>query len=185
MNIIVESAVSRKINKVKLGKNGGLEITFELTEIIQLNGKDFSRVSEHPGVIFREIPHPDLIHAFNLMRAHYVIIAGQLDGKNAELDKVENNEDFIALFKITGFSIGGNGESEGVTLIGNKKIKRGIINIPAPFTKFFDEQDPYEYADELQHLVMHATDEVNKYIDGKIAPDAQGKIDFDENSDLE
>lgn len=182
-----KTEVNRKISKVKLAKNGGVIVEFEQTIIIKIDGKDVEQVADVPYA-GRNLPHPDLLHAFSLLRSHLAIICSQLDGKDADLKEIEENEQFLEKFNVTGFSIGGSGESEGVVLIGNKNIKRGTLNLVSAFIKFEDTNNPYEYQDELSHLINHGVDEANLYVEGKIAPDAQGKIDFgvgDENQDLE
>jgi hypothetical protein len=179
-----QAAVNRQISKVKLAKNGGVEVEFEQTTTIMVDGKPLEFYADVPYK-GRSLPHPDLLHAFELLRGHLAIICSQLDGKKPDLQKIEHDELFMALFKVTGVSIGGSGESEGVTLVGNKKIKRGQLNLVSSFTKYYDENDLYEYADELMHLVNHVVDEANLYVDGKIAPDAQGKLEFDSSKNDE
>ncbi len=177
-----ETQTTRKISKVKLTKSGCPFVEFQETRIVVIGEKSIEKVS---NLTFEglNLPHPDLLHAFDLLRAHLAILCSQLDGRDAELSDLEDEEKFISLFKVSGFSIGGSGETEGVTLIGSKKIKRGVLNLVTPFTKFMDENAPYEYGDELNHLVYHAIEEANLYLDDKIAPDAQTKIEYPDNED--
>ena len=179
--VLDQVQVSRHITKVKLAKNGGVEVEFEQTTVLPVDGGNVIEYYADVPYKGRSLPHPDLLHAFELLRGHLAIICSQLDGKKPDLHKIESDELFLALFKVTGVSIGGTGDSEGVTLVGNKKIKRGQLNLVSSFTKYMDENDPYEYADELMHLVTHVVDEANQYVDGKIAPDAQGKLEFEAN----
>ncbi len=182
----VATGLTRKISKVSLQKNGGILVVFEETSTVIINNKPVEKFADVPYA-GRSLPHPDLTHAFSLLRPHLAILCSQLDGRDPILEEIESDEKFMNQFKVTGFSIGGSGESEGVVLIGTKKIKRGVLNLATPFTKYFDEHDPYDYADELSHLTIHGANEGNLYVDGKIAPDAQGKLplDGDDKSDLE
>jgi hypothetical protein len=177
--------ISRMISKAKLSKNGGIEVEFTLIEKYYENGEVILETSGESSYAGHKLAHPDAIHAFELMRAHLAIICDQREAFEKSLQELDDDLITIDKFKVTGYSIGGNGESEGVTLSGHKKLSRGrVLNLNAPFTKYTDENDPYEYGDELSGTIAHASDEVNKYLDGKVAPSAQLEIfekDQDEN----
>ena len=176
--------ISRRIIKAKLAKHGGLDVEFEQT-IKFLNDKEEEiELTSDASLSCKNFPHPDLVNAFNMMRAHLAIITDMPEAIGLSLHDLDDKEDLIEKFKVSSFSIGGSGESEGVTLSGGKKLNGGkILNLSTPFTKFDDENDPYEYHYELKSLIDHACDEVNEYLDGKIAPNAQQEIPFGESDD--
>ncbi len=181
-----DTDVTRKISKVKLLKNGCGFVECEETTIINIDGKPVEKVFQIPYTGLNLV-HPDLAHSLSLLRSHLAILCSQLDGRDEDLKDIEDDEKFLDNFNVTGFSIGGSGEHEGVTLIGNKKIKRGVINLVTPFMKFDDPNNPYEFQTELNYLVNHSIDEFDQYVDGKIAPNAQPELPFDgdENDDIQ
>lgn len=177
--------VSRLINKAKLAKNGGIEVEFTITETFYENDEVVLETSGESTYAGHKLAHPDAIHAFDLLRGHLAIICDQREAFEKTLEDLDDDELTIDKFKVTGYSIGGTGDNEGVSLTGNKKIRRGqVLNLTAPFTKFMDENDPYEYGHELSATILHASEEVIKYLDGKIAPSAQGDL-FEQNQDEE
>ena len=184
VTVETKTEVTRKISKVKLIKTGGVLVQFEQTINIKIDQQDVEQIADVPYT-GKNIPHPDLLYAFKLLRPHLAILCQQLDGRENHIRKIEEDEDFMSNFNVTGISIGGSGEHEGATIFGTKKIKRGVLNLVAPFTKFFDEIDPYENVDEFSHLVTHTLNEAELYIEGKIAPNAQTAIDFDGSGDDE
>lgn len=181
-----ETDVTRKISKVKILKNGCGYVEFEQTKIIMLDGKPIEKIDHFP-MTGENLVHPNLTHSLSLLRSHLAILCSQLDGRDEDLKEIEDDEKFLDNFNVTGLSVGGSGEHEGVTLVGSRKIKRGVINLVTPFMKFEDPNNPYEFQTELNYLTNHTIDEFDQYIDGKIAPNAQQELPFDgeDNSDLE
>lgn len=174
-----EKKITRLINKAKLAKNGGIYVEFVLIERYHEGEEIVLEIAGNSTYEGEKLAHPDAIHAFDLLRGHLAIICDQREAFEKTLEELDDDTESINKFKVTGFSIGGTGDSEGVTLIGQKKLSRGrVLNLPSPFTKYFDENDPYEYGHELSATVAHAADEVNKYLDGKIAPSAQPELPF-------
>ncbi|QTE37510.1 hypothetical protein J3L18_00130 [Mucilaginibacter gossypii] len=174
--------VTRLISKAKLAKNGGIYVEFTLIEKYLENGEVVLETSGNSTYEGEKLAHPDALHAFDMLRVHLAIICDQREAFEKTLVEVDGDPEIINKFKVLSYSIGGSGDSEGVSLFGSKKISRNrTMNLPAPFTKFMDENDPYEYGDELMATIAHVSDEVNKYLDGKIAPSAQGEFDFEGN----
>ena len=80
-------------------------------------------------------------------------------------------------FTVTGFSIGGSGDNEGVTLIGQKKLStEKILNITTPFEKW--EGSEYSFISELADAIESCKHEVEQYLNGKMAPPAQQELDL-------
>lgn len=176
--------VSRLISKAKIAKNGGIEVEFTLTTTFLKNDEVILETTGDSSYGGHQLAHPDALQAFDFMRGHIAIICDQREAHNKTLNEIEEDSEAISKFSVTGFSIGGSGDSEGVTLSGNRKLPRKrMMNLPAPFTKYMDDNDPYEYGDELSATIVHACDEVNKYLDGKIAPSAQPEIPFGEGGE--
>lgn len=177
--------VKRKITKAKLAKHGGLDIEFEQIKYIEKVVDGEVVLIEMPSdesPSLKSFVHDDLKHAFNLMRSHLAIICDLPEAKGKNLHELDDDEEALLRIKVIGFSIGGSGDNEGVSLTGFKTLKGGkILNLNAPFTKYVDESgEGYEFSDDLNHLMNHATTEVELYIDGKIAPSAP---DLFNNSD--
>ncbi len=181
-----EPLIKRKIFKAKLAKNGGVEVEFEQTLTIEKPSEKPFNINSYEGSKREPFPHEDLVLAFSLLRSHLAFICDLPETRDKELHQLDDDVEALERIKVTGFSIGGNGESEGVTLIGFKRLKGGrLLNLSTPFTKYVDESgEGYEYAAELSYLMNHVTDEVELYIDGKIAPDAQQEMEFPEREDI-
>ena len=176
---IQETKVSRKITKAKIAKNGGIEVEFNVITSYFKNEELILETSGGSTYAGHQLAHPDALHAFDLMRGHLAIICDQREAYNKTLEEFDDDEESVVKFKVMSFSIGGSGDSEGVSLSGYKKLSQGrVLNLNAPFTKWNDDNDPYEHADELSASIAHCSDEVNKYLDGKIAPSAQQEIEF-------
>jgi len=125
------------------------------------------------------LAHDDLVKAFDNLKKHLIKIC---DLRGAEYIDKENIDDCqipeLENYTVTGFSIGGNDESEGVTLIGNRTFNSGkVLNIVAPFTQYAG--DDYAFAIELASDIHAAVYEVECYLNGKCAS-KQLEIPFDE-----
>jgi len=81
----------------------------------------------------------------------------------------------------TGFSIGGSGDSEGVTIYGRRELGNGkVINLVAPFQKWDNDSFNYGNTSDLSEIIEAARYEVHQYLfEGKHAPDMQLSL-FDE-----
>lgn len=175
--------VSRKITKAKLSKSGGLDVVFDESVLIVDSEGETIELTREPSVACRNLVDDDLLHAFDLLRPHLAIICDQVEANGKTLYELDDEPNALDNFKVISFSIGGSGEHEGVTLSGYKRLRGGrVLNLNSPFTKYLDENEPYEYAEELNQLINHCSNEVLAYLDGKIKPNAQGEL-FDENGD--
>lgn len=124
-------------------------------------------------------PHPDMIAAFDRLAPHLINLCEQeAPAKVGEGGKMEYDTD---KFKVTGFTIGGEGEHEGVTLIGQKRLANNrVLNLIAPFTKWEDENNGYRHSLEMKTDIELCNYEVEELLNGKKAQDAQTKIEFPE-----
>lgn len=140
------------------------------------------------------LPHEDLLLAFDLLRSHLIIACQQKEAYDAygsfispatfESFDGEDQDNPLTRFKVTGFAI--NDAETGVALTGHKKT-RGSATLPlSQYADFFGGEDAYEFGDELYHCIKHVRHEVHLYYNGKVAPDAQYSLDFDDAaSDME
>lgn len=124
--------------------------------------------------------HDDLRNAFRNLIPHFAFLCEEIgeykmmefiDGKSSPEDE------FYIKYSVNQFSIGGSGDSEGITLSGNKRVGTGVVNFNTPFLRYSDE---YEYMNEFIAAIETAKDEVRLYIDGKHAPKAQQEMVFDD-----
>lgn len=148
----------------------------------------FKLLDPHLAFICYEITQDEFIKAIEPNKEAAVIVS-LVDPKSKksrklnlfnEEEKEPNPED---AFKVTGFSIGGSGDSEGVTLIGRRELPNGKIkNIISPFTKWLD--DKYSHGSELAQVIEECKYEIKEFIvNGKQAPDRQQEIDFPGDED--
>lgn len=175
------------IKKAKI-KNRALEV--ELTE---------SYESESGGDVLNEVTkkcsqlcHNDMLKALDDLRPHLIIICETAESNTlhdvlslTDFDFSQIDGDMLKNVIVTGFVRTTTDASEGVMIIGQKKVAHGkILNLVSPFILFEDPSAPYIYETDLKVAIDKAVSEVGKYLDGKVANE-QLKIDFDQNFDAE
>lgn len=84
-------------------------------------------------------------------------------------------------YSVTGFSLAGEGENEGVVLIGQKRLEnKMVLNLIAPFSKFSE----YKYGAELSLLINKCIEETELYLfDGKCAEPSTNQLDLFEDQE--
>lgn len=145
-----------KINKVKI-KDRTLTVDMDET-ISNENGQVTNEVTKKCAYL----AHEDLLLAFKAMIPHLVKIC---DFKGADNISENNIADFEAFpeYHITGISIGGNCEYEGITIIAQREFPSGkVLNIVTPFQQFQDVDYPFN--EELQLAVEACIHETNEYL---------------------
>lgn len=155
------------IRKAKITKHQTLEVEFDRENDDQTTtGVD----EAHENLV-----HPDLQDAFAKLIPHLAKICdlresdviGTGKGKFA-IDAVPMEH--FSKISVTSFSIGGSGDSEGVTITGNKKLNASqVFNMNTPFQKYEDEMGDYKYGSELAEVVQNCVYEVEQYLQGKCA----------------
>lgn len=122
--------------------------------------------------------HKDLINALNGFKPHLALLTEFLQEKQLK------DESLLEKFHVSGYSIGGKEEEEGITIKGYRTGKRGNTTLNTPFTRFDSEDDKaYILIADLQEKLASLEFEVLKYlIEGKRAPDPQGSL-FDEEGE--
>ncbi len=124
--------------------------------------------------------HDDLRNAFKGLIPHFAYMCEEISEKKMKQyinDNLSEEDELFLKFKVNSFSIGGSGDSEGVTLTGSKQVEAGVVNFSSPFTKW---EDDYKFMDELIDAVELAKSEVYEYLNGKQAPKAQQEISFED-----
>lgn len=149
--------------------------------------------------------HDDLKKAFKKLNIHLALLCEQviepskggisvtkgLEAENAIL--LDPDEDFaftkdgwqlISKMACKGFTIGGSGDNEGVTLIGTRTLSNDkALNLVSPFTKWEEDYNPYSYSSELSQIIEECKHEVKEYLfNGKHQPDAQMSLEFEAES---
>lgn len=173
-----------KIIKVKLKDR-----TFILDYVETLDDNTERR---HKGVECDQLVHQDAINAIAKLKIHLVKLCDLHEGKNLAIDSDDetvinfNPEEHLKNFEVGSFSISGSDENEGVCISGHKELKSGkVINFTTPFTMYQDEDDEYEYGDELALSIQSCIYEAEQYFfHGKYAV-KQTKIDFDTDVNAE
>ena len=160
-----------KIRKAKIKDELFLE--GEFTETLPGHSKKDSKFSCTVPV------HQDLIDAFAKLPKHLAILCDGLivPGKVKHLE--DWNDEELVKFTVKGFSIGGNEESESVSLSGAKEGSYGLINLNTPSQKW--EGSEYHHIGSLGSDINACIYEVEQYLfEGKKAPERQMEIEFEE-----
>lgn len=123
------------------------------------------------------IAHEDLRLAFRSLRIHLAKLCDLREAFGLDFDEYEQTQmikekpkdflDALSDIEVSGFSISGGDDGEGVTLTGTKRIGNKVLVLNSPFTKF-DDVD-YIHSDSLQMYVLYVADEVKEYLNGKAA----------------
>lgn len=164
----------RTIKKAKLNSVGYMEIEYEQ----KINTEDGETFTFENSQKCTWSPHNDLLVILDELKPHLAILCEQADSEIWDTD----NHPILSKLKVTGFTIGGHDEHEGVTLIGRRQLTNNrVLNLISPFTKWEDEHNPYVDSYELAAVIRRLQEEVSQYLDGKMAPNMQLSLDFQGN----
>lgn len=126
--------------------------------------------------------HSDLRNAFRALIPHFAFICEDITEDLARtaiesnIDYEDESENPLKRFSVVGFSMGGSGDSEGVTISGSKSLESGkVVNFNTPFIKW---EDYYVFSSELIDAVDVLKSEVYEYLEGKQAPKMQQSMTF-------
>lgn len=110
--------------------------------------------------------HNDLKVAFSKLNYHLA---------NLSFQRITNGSIDADSISCKGFSIGGSGDNEGVTLIGLRTLENEkILNISSPFQRFSDDFYYYELMKDLIQELEECKHEVKLYLfEGKHEEDNQ------------
>lgn len=181
-------STTRIVKKVKLTKTQMLDVTFEeTTTVIEIvdgeeQAKSFSGDYTRVG---KNIVHDDMKNALLLLRTHLAFLCDQVEAQEKTYYDLDDDHESLDKYKVNSYSIGGSDVHEGVTLSGVRIGKGGApLNLNSPFTKFEggEHEDTYDYSFELRGLINHCNEEALLYVNGKMAPNAQGDL-FEQEQD--
>lgn len=153
----VSNSLTKRNERIKLKKakiKDGLFLEVEYSEIVTDGENTVKKDCTAPV-------HDDLKNAYEELNSHLQDICQQ-------------NDECIC----KGFSIGGSGDHEGVTLIGSRDVELGIINLVTPFVKW---DASYDRIGDLSEAIEVCKHEVKLYLfESKHKPDAQQELPFGE-----
>lgn len=157
------------ITKAKVTKDNTLVATYtDETGTVTVEGKN--------------LVTSDLINAFKALVPHMAFLCEQkeADGKKFLEDMPDNID---SILEVTGYTVGGDGDSRGVTLTGKRFLKSNkVLNLNAPFTKFADDNEDYAFQFELEQAIESCCYEVNEYIFNKKWKVVQQELPFEEQA---
>ena len=173
-----------KITKAKL-KNRSLEVEYKETR--SFVNSDGEMVQSERDITSKcyDICHDSLIEAFDRLKPHAALIADvreaikvELSIQSGQIINAFDREDLKTL-TISGFVITGSEDdgSEAIMIIFTKKTGARVLNIITPAVKFEDAD--YDYCGELKEVAENCIEEVEEYLNGKVAV-KQLEMDFDE-----
>ena len=128
----------------------------------------------------KNLVHGDLKAAFKALTGHMAILCELREAKEESAPQELNDLNTV---EVTGYSIGGTDDDEGVTLIGKRFLKsKKVLNLIAPFTKFANENEEYPYSYELMGAINLCGYEVEQYLTAKKWAIVQQELPFDEDA---
>lgn len=162
--------------KAKAGKKGeySVELEFDRVETDENGVVTVTPVSEEPP----HTPHMDFFTALKRLVPHWAIDAEEREAKDFKKAYFEENEaekdaSLEGRFKVTGISMREKGGQRFATLFGRKVLKTGKVINHSPTFGIDDEESKYLHNEFLKRDVLHFISEVNEYMGGKKAPNAQ------------
>lgn len=130
-----------------------------------LKGPTKGDILNHNGT---HIIHEDLQKSFENMNVFLANLDDAYTGikKETPLEELEDEVE-TENYSVTGFKMSGSEENKSVVLIGYKQVNAGVIKFETPKVKL---QGEYLYLHQLKVRLYQLIDEVEKYRDGKSAP---------------
>lgn len=122
----------------------------------------------------------DLKRAFSMLVPHMAFLCEQKEAENKlSLDELPDNIETI--LDVTGYTVGGDGDSKGVTVTGKRFLKSSkVLNLNTPFTKFNDENEQYDFQFELEQAIEQCDFEIREYLFNKKWKVVQQEFAFEE-----
>lgn len=163
--------------RFSLHKRSIIKASIKATEVkITKNDTWYDSIDQHyvtneSAEVLHFLPHEDLTNAIAACVPYLAHLC-------EFVDNIEEEQD-LSKFTVTGFSIGGDGDHEGVVLVGQRKLRGNrVLNLVSPFTKWDSEHDPYEYGGDLAFAIRNIQEELEEYINGKCAPAVQLSLEL-------
>jgi len=172
-----------KTAKVKAGKKGDFSMEILYDEVLTMASNEviITPSAKNPP----KTPHEDMFIALRLLVPHLLIETEFRSSKdfNNEYFKKEKALKDASLdgFKVTGIHVKEKSEQRHVVLVGRKVLKSGkVINL-SPMINMDNFDDGYVYAEYLNKGVFRFMNEVELYMEGKVAENPQTTM-FPENT---
>lgn len=156
-----------QIKKVKIHSNQRGELKYKRVEG---DGATSNVDKETPD----KKVHKDFSDTLLALRVHFGILCGYITAKEVKDPKSYMHE--IDSFHVSGFSVAGEEEDEGIVITGHRILKPSgkAIILNSPFTRFNeDDATRYKHMDALIEAVKEAKDEAVKYLGGKYEMEVQ------------
>jgi hypothetical protein len=114
--------------------------------------------------------HQDLLTALEDLRIHFASKC-----EEGDYSDFMDNMDKLDIFKVTGISLSGDSEHEGVVITGQKRLSSNeVLILNTPYIKLNPEHANYPHINELDFAIKNVLSEVTKHVlDGKRAPSNQ------------
>lgn len=141
-----------------------------------------------------QLIHEDMRSAFSTLHAHLAAICEEIEVyPSLDIEKIEKYDEMVhregslehkvSHFTVSALKIEGTGENEGVTLLGQKRLKTGeYVKLETPKVKWIDTT--YIYVNELRIATDKCVEEVELYMAGKCAPRLVQQDLFEEEEEL-
>lgn len=166
--------VTVQIHKAKLTSMNYMDIEYNET----LSFEDDQFTNEGTKKCTWDV-HNDLKLLLDKLKPHLALMCEQIE--ETEMVDLWHEHPLMSKIKVTGYVIGGEGEHEGVTLIGRRQLAHNrVLNLITPFTKWEDEHNGYMYSHDVKTIITDLELEVIEYMNGKKAPSLQQKLEFPE-----
>lgn len=139
--------------------------TIEMTEKME-DGSE--RI--HSSIKCDQLVHTDFITAMQRLKIHLVKLCYLQEGKDMAIESFDQALHLVS-FSISGISVGGSDENEGVTITGQQTLPNGkILNLNSPFTKYAGDSEDYAFGEDLALDVAALLHEADLYLNhGKYA----------------
>lgn len=171
----------KTIKKAKLNSIGYMEVEYE-NRIVTNEDEKFTIEAIEKCTW---PPHNDLLVCLDRLKPHLALLCEQVENMfeiEAYAETFTTPHPILAKLKVTGFTIGGSDEHEGVTLIGRRVLAGNrVLNLVSPFCKWEDEHNGYANSYELAVIIQDLQEEVRMYLEGKKAPAVQLSLEFENN----
>lgn len=133
--------MEKRIQKFKLIKDG------KKAEV------DFHEEEERDGAFTCKYPvHPDLKKAIQALSVHLGCLCGYFPAKSAHKADLDS-------FVVTGITMGGSEDDQGITITGYKKVDKGVVILNTPYLHLDEKPESrYQLADVLLEALGENTE---------------------------
>jgi len=168
---------SFKLEKVKTIKGGGLEISYEVEDVIgseAYHDKDNKKSTK--------VPHPDLTSQLNLLIPmlarvyHFTFIRDVISDSEFKAKPEQSRfaekalQEIMERIKVTGVAISGQDENKGIIITGTFNCDQVNIKTAINSHRIKFNSTTYGFEEGLEEIVTKLTDEVFEYLfEGKQA----------------